>query len=487
MKQVIKKDSRTDNFDRKKLITAIWRAQRSIGHDNLEIATSVADKVIAYLELVSNVNKMPHVKQIRNITTQLLNEEGFSEVSAAYENFIKNETFWCEISAKVAEIEKDYGGEEKITAMYFKETLENEAFCPSREILRNFCLHKKIRFSEIAFALNSDQSIFDIMAKIAQIKKQNGSIGIYLSNFHSPQIIEILKYFALGIYFCENQNRTKLVIDVTHPQFLSILSAKEVLVDFNFFKLALEIPAHFLEAVQNNLDINIGEQSHQRKLPARTLFEMIADSVIRQTNISLIFPNNFPKYQTLSYKNIPLYDFESAAVGSIILDKLDLENNQVRANELLENATHFLYNCVLANEYLLPEVGINSKKNPHLLLKLKNLDLLLRHQNLTYRDPKSMDLCRELGTSIKNSLYSAKTEYFVHLSLSRLPDIPLNWNLNLAARLQKSAEIPLTVELEMPIDFSPQNCQEIIFLAHQLKIPAISFKKSSQSDKKSQQ
>lgn len=480
MKLVVKNDSRTDRFDKNKIVSSIWRAQNSGGEGDRNQAEILAAKVITLLEAACEENSHPHVRQIRTITKQLLDEEGYPEAGAAYaadqgQSDDSSDT-WRALARLLAAADSDEEDHE-LTALNFEQTLADAAFCPGRELRRNFALEKKVSLSSIALNLSQEKNLWLELEKLAQVKNRQGRAGIRVTDFHQGDLLDLMAFIAAGLKFCSEQNRLQVAIAINHPQILSIIGAQELVPEFKQWGLALELPADFFQAVENNsnLELRFTAQQRLKSVPARVMLEMIGETVVRRKNISLLFRANTPPYQALDYKGVPLADYGSSTDGSLFLDKLirtvDGCFNADKMAAIINQGSHLLFNALLVNEYCCPAIAVASKKNPHVHLRLKNLENLFTNLNITADSQAAEDICRTIDKTIRDHQI---TSPFKIGSLTLQNSSINNHNLRLAALC--AGGLPVIVAGSLPPDHNAQNCANDIILAQKSGIAALRFR-----------
>lgn len=481
MKLVIKNDSRTDRFDKNKIVSSIWRAQNSNGEGDRTQAEILAEKVISLLQATCGENSPPHVQQIRTITKQLLDEEGYPAVGESYvsnqnEQSDGSANTWRTLAELLAAADSNPENYE-LTALNFEQILTDPAFCPGREMRRNFALAAKIAFSSIAVNLDQDKNLWSELEKVARIKNQRGRVGIRVTDFNQSDLLDLIAFIAAGLKFCPEQNRLQIAISINHPQILSIISAQELVPEFKHWRLALELPQDFFQAVENNsnLELRFTAQQRLKSVPARVLLEMIGDTAVRRKNLTLFFTSNVPPYQALDYQGFPLTDHGSSAEGSIFLDQLtdnsgcSFDTNKMKS--VIEYGSHLLFNSLLVNEYSCPSIAIASKKNPHLHLRLRNAEKLFCDSGITADSQAAQNIYRAMGETIRNHQSASP---FKIGSITWQNSTINNQNLRLAAILGE--DLPLIVEGCLSSDHNAQSCINDIFFAQESSIAALRFR-----------
>jgi len=81
--KVKKRDGRIVDFDETKIANAIWKAAKSVGGKDRDLAFSLAKKVVIELEKIYS-DKIPTVEDIQDIVEKVLIEEGHAKTAKAY-------------------------------------------------------------------------------------------------------------------------------------------------------------------------------------------------------------------------------------------------------------------------------------------------------------------------------------------------------------------------------------------------------------------
>lgn len=466
MKQVIKKDSSTDNFSPNKLITAIWRAQKSTGVEDYHSAVKIAEKVIQYLNLVCEKEDFAKVEQIRNITTRLLQEEGLDEISQAYSEYRKNQNIWCQISNKLAAVENP--DSQKMQAHYFKEALENSAFCPSKELLRNFTLQKKVLFSEIAVKIDSEQDFFTALSNLVLIKNNFGSLGINFGNFESKNIINLVKILGITLQSADYNKKNRLFLNIQNPHLLKIISVKESLEEMKNINIAFVIDNEFLNKLNNNGELEISQDGYKKMISAENLISGVIDFVSTQKNSLITFSKGDSNF---NYYGLAMEKWQSGISGSIDLLELDQNCTPDQAQELLLKSLQLLKNSILCNEYLIPQTGITSKEKPSIRLKLKKLAQLLKKYDALNSAEKTEKILQTVGNLIKTT----KTNELKAIEIDFPTDIDFSYAIKVCEYIQLISGMNIHIELNT-LQTSEENVTNILKTANQCDLSSVVIK-----------
>src|SRR4030067_1943664 len=84
MKFVLKRDSKLDPFDQKRITNAIWKAAKAVGGKDREQAKRVSDQVVAELKKQYGEDGVPTVEEIQDIVEKMIIENGDAQTAKAY-------------------------------------------------------------------------------------------------------------------------------------------------------------------------------------------------------------------------------------------------------------------------------------------------------------------------------------------------------------------------------------------------------------------
>ncbi|MEI7941946.1 MAG: ribonucleoside triphosphate reductase [Candidatus Riflemargulisbacteria bacterium] len=84
IKKVIKRNSEIVDFDRQKIVDAIFKAAESVGGTDAGLAKDLTDKVIHRLTDTYNKKTIPAIEEIQDIIERVLIEEGHAKTAKAY-------------------------------------------------------------------------------------------------------------------------------------------------------------------------------------------------------------------------------------------------------------------------------------------------------------------------------------------------------------------------------------------------------------------
>lgn len=82
--KVIKRDGRIVDFDKNRIVEAIWKAFKATGLEDRALAEKLGDEVVKVLDDKFGLEYTPHVEQIQNAVEETLVRHGLYEVAKAY-------------------------------------------------------------------------------------------------------------------------------------------------------------------------------------------------------------------------------------------------------------------------------------------------------------------------------------------------------------------------------------------------------------------
>ncbi|MEM1557451.1 MAG: ribonucleoside triphosphate reductase [Thermoproteota archaeon] len=84
IRKIIKRDGRVVDFDKNKITEAIWKAIKSVGGQDRELAERLSNKVVERLEKQLKPGEVPHVEQVQDLVEQVLVENNLYNVAKSY-------------------------------------------------------------------------------------------------------------------------------------------------------------------------------------------------------------------------------------------------------------------------------------------------------------------------------------------------------------------------------------------------------------------
>ncbi len=82
--QIRKRDGRVESFDENKISSAIYKAAKAVGGDDLELAKKITNQVGAVLEVIYKDGRVPTVENVQDLVEKMLIEGGYAKTAKAY-------------------------------------------------------------------------------------------------------------------------------------------------------------------------------------------------------------------------------------------------------------------------------------------------------------------------------------------------------------------------------------------------------------------
>jgi len=82
--RVRKRDGRIVNFDKEKIINAIFKAVQAVGGSDIQMAERLANKVVEIIESHTPPGAIPNIEDIQDVVEKVLIEEGHAKTAKAY-------------------------------------------------------------------------------------------------------------------------------------------------------------------------------------------------------------------------------------------------------------------------------------------------------------------------------------------------------------------------------------------------------------------
>lgn len=84
IKKIIKRNGEIENFDKQKIVDAIYKAAESVGGSDIDLAKNLTDKVVQDVVKRYNKKTIPAIEEIQDIVEKVLIEEGHAKTAKAY-------------------------------------------------------------------------------------------------------------------------------------------------------------------------------------------------------------------------------------------------------------------------------------------------------------------------------------------------------------------------------------------------------------------
>jgi len=185
--KVKKRDARLADFEKSKIVNAIFKAAKSVGGENMELANSLADKVVQLAE-EKFAKEVPTVEQIQDIVEKVLIENGHAATAKAYIIYRKER----EESRKAKEM-LGVRDELKLTlntikvlkARYLLKDENGNVIESTSEMFRRVAKHLAlvdILYHDHVFDKNREQTTKDLPEMADGLPKKAAELGLNINN-----------------------------------------------------------------------------------------------------------------------------------------------------------------------------------------------------------------------------------------------------------------------------------------------------------------
>ena len=160
IKKIKKRDGKIVDFDKNKIVEAIWKAAQAVGGKDYELAKKLADKVCELLKERLKPNEIPSVELVQDIVEKVLVENGHYKTAKAYILYRALHNQIREFVDSYLE-EKSWLVRENANMTY---SLQGLNFHISSQVIADYWLHRVYKEKpEIARAhINGDFHIHDL-------------------------------------------------------------------------------------------------------------------------------------------------------------------------------------------------------------------------------------------------------------------------------------------------------------------------------------
>jgi ribonucleoside-diphosphate reductase alpha chain len=214
--KVKKRDGRIVDFDETKIANAIWKAAKSVGGKDRDLAFSLAKKVVKELEKKYE-DKIPTVEDIQDIVEKVLIEEGHAKTAKAYILYRQERRLIREEKKKILQkdtiddVDKKFDlNAVRVLASRYLNRDEEGKICESiRELFERVAIHVGIvdvLYDKEFFDKNhslSQQEIEDMLKEVNEFKNEfeeydkKLSIGKYkLNKWHFEGFLRVYERLA---------------------------------------------------------------------------------------------------------------------------------------------------------------------------------------------------------------------------------------------------------------------------------------------------
>ena len=230
IEKIRKRDGTIVDFDKNKIVEAIWKAAHSVGVKDRSLAEGLADQVVELLEKSLKPGEIPKVEQVQDLVEKVLVENGHYKIAKAYILYRQKRAearkvkaalgivdelklptnsllilasrylrrgengrivestaqLFRRVARAIAEVEKNYGkSDEEVKQLEeeFYKMMTNFEFLPNSPTLMNAGTGTKLTLSA-CFVIpieDSIESIFNALKVMALVQKAGGGTGFSFS------------------------------------------------------------------------------------------------------------------------------------------------------------------------------------------------------------------------------------------------------------------------------------------------------------------
>jgi len=115
IEKIAKRDGRVVPFDSSKIFTAVTRALKAVGDDDLEKANRVTNDVLSILDITCRQGRVPDVEEVQDLVEKMLIQNGYADAAKAY-------ILYREQHARIRDAKKLLAGAVSMVDEYLKES-----------------------------------------------------------------------------------------------------------------------------------------------------------------------------------------------------------------------------------------------------------------------------------------------------------------------------------------------------------------------------
>lgn len=347
------------------------------------------------------------------------------------------------VASAMAEIDLLYGENDvKKTEEEFYQAMSNLEFLPNSPTLMN--AGTPINQLSACFVLpveDSMEGIFDALKHMAMIHKSGGGVGFSFSKLRpkgdivkstagiASGPVSFMQVFDVATDVIKQGGRRRGanmgVLSVYHPDILEFITAKGREGALTNFNLSVAVDDKFMQAVEDGRKydlINPRNGKPVKKLRARDVFDLIVAAAWNSGDPGIVFLDEVNRGNPTPYVGRieatnpcgeqPLLPYESCNLGSINLVKM-VKNSKIDWDKLkntVKTAVHFLDNVIDANNFPIPQIEVETKKNRKVGLGVMGFAEMLIMLGIPYDSHKALKIAEEIMSFIKKHARNASVE-----------------------------------------------------------------------------
>ena len=352
------------------------------------------------------------------------------------------------VARNLSQADLNYGASEETrqaTEDEFYEVMRRLEVLPNSPTLMN--AGRELQQLSACFVLpveDSLESIFDEVKQTALIHKSGGGTGFSFSSLRPEgDVVGSTGGIASGpVSFIRafdtatdvvKQGGTRRganmgILDVTHPDILKFIKAKEDGRHLNNFNISVAVTEEFMQQAQVGEDydlINPRTGKVTGQLNAKYVFGLIAEMAWMTGDPGLVFmdrinrDNPNPQLGRIESTNPcgeqPLLPYESCNLASINLARMvkytgdNVAIDWERLDRMVQVTVHLLDNVIDMNNYPIPEIEVMSKKTRRIGLGVMGFADLLIQLGLRYDSEEALQIADEVMGRIQRETHRASS------------------------------------------------------------------------------